>query len=232
MAVGRKIKKAVMIALADENWEQEFSKLMEQHSMQTLIAPLFSSLCAPTVIVRWHGITCFGKVVSRMTEEDAPRARVVMRRIMWMLNEESGGCAWGVPEAMGEITAVNDLMAREFGHILLSYSHEEEGKPENYLEFTTLLRGAIWGVARQAQDRPDISAPATNDLIGFLKNPDPVIVGTACWALGSLKSSKSVKSLEALTDNDTVIEIYKDCLLQSVTVGRLAQEALENISRS
>ncbi len=231
MAVGRKIKKAVMVALADKNWEQEFSRLMEKHSMQALIAPLFSSLCAPTILVRWHGITCFGKVVSRMVEEDAPKARIVMRRIMWMLNEESGGCAWGVPEAMGEITAVNDLMAKEFGRILLSYSHEAEGKPENYLEFTTLLRGAIWGVARLAQDRPDIAEPATDDLIGFLKNPDPVIVGTACWGLGALKSSESAKSLEPLVDNDNVIEIYKNCLLQSVTVGRLAQEALEKISR-
>lgn len=141
MAVGRKIKKAVMTALADENWEMEFSKLMELHPMQTLIAPLFSSLCAPSVIVRWHGITCFGRVISRLVEEDAPRARIVMRRIMWMLNEESGGCAWGVPEAMGEITATNALMAEEYGRILLSYSHEAEGKPENYLEFTTLLRG-------------------------------------------------------------------------------------------
>ena len=231
MAVGRKIKKAVMTALACEDWELEFSKLMDQHSMQTLIAPLFSSLCAPAVIVRWHGVTCFGKVVSKLAIEDAPRARIVMRRIMWMLNEESGGCAWGVPEAMGEITAVNDLMAKEYARILLSYCHAEEGKPENYLEFTTLLRGAVWGVARLAQDRPEMAVPAENDLIGFLQNSDPVIAGTSCWGLGALKSLKSVKALEALQDNDTVIDIYKDCLLQSVSVGRLAQEALDRISR-
>ncbi|CCO22930.1 DVU0298 family protein [Maridesulfovibrio hydrothermalis] len=231
MAVGRKIKKTVMEALTAENWEQEFSHLMEVHSMQTLIAPLFSSLCASTVIARWHGITCFGKVVSRMVAEDTPRARIVMRRMTWMLNEESGGCAWGAPEAMGEITAASDLMADEYGRILLSYIHEAEGRPENYLEFTTLLRGALWGVARLAQDRPDIAAPATDDLIGFLQNPDAVIVGTACWGLGGLKSSKSVKPLEGLVDNDTVIEIYKDCSLQSVTVGKMAQDALDEISQ-
>ncbi|NDV24008.1 DVU0298 family protein [Desulfovibrio sp. JC022] len=230
MAVGRRIKKEVMAVLADENWENRFEELMEKYSMQNLVAPLFASLCATTVMVRWHGVTCFGKVISRMVEEDTAKARVVMRRIMWMLNEESGGCAWGVPEAMGEISAVNDLMGAEYGKILLSYSHEDEEGPENYLEFPTLLRGAVWGVARMAQDRPQIAAQATDDMIRFLSYPDPVIQGTACWALGGLKAAKSVKKLEALADNDTVIEIYKDSLLQSVTVGRLAQEALERIS--
>ncbi|TIH14831.1 HEAT repeat domain-containing protein [Marinifilum sp. JC120] len=231
MAVGRRIKKKVMDVLADENWESKFEGLMEKYSMQTLVAPLFASLCATTVMVRWHGVTCFGKVISRMVEEDASKARVVMRRIMWMLNEESGGCAWGVSEAMGEIAAVNDLMAKEYGKILLSYSHEDEKGPENYLEFPTLLRGAVWGVARMAQERPQIAAQATDDLVRFLSYPDPVIQGTACWALGPLNVTQSVKKLEALVDNDTVIEIYKDSSLQSVTVGRLAQEALDKISR-
>jgi hypothetical protein len=229
MAVGRQVKKAVITALADENWEQKISELMKDHPMQTLIAPLFSSLCAPSEIVRWHGISSFGQVVDRMFAEDAARARIVMRRIMWMLNEESGGCGWGVPEAMGEITASNKVLADEYGRILLSYIHEEEGKPENYLEFTLLLRGAIWGVARLAQNRPDIVKPATDDLIKFLDSSDPALVGIACWALGGLKSKEAVTQLEKLTDRQTSINIYKDRLLQSVAVGQLAQEALEKI---
>ncbi|WP_319777516.1 DVU0298 family protein [Maridesulfovibrio sp.] len=230
MALGRRLKKEVMNILADEGWENKFEELMEQYTMQNLIAPLFASLCATTVIVRWHGVTCFGKVISRLVEEDAAKARIVMRRIMWMLNEESGSCAWGVPESMGEIVAVNDLMAAEYGKILISYSHEDESGPENYLEFPTLLRGAVWGVARMAQARPQIAAQAKDDMIRFLSYPDPVIQGTACWALGGLKALESVKKLEALTDNDTVIDIYKDSSLQSVTVGKLAQEALDKIS--
>ena len=231
MAVGRAVKKAVLAALASENWEEQVSDLMEIHSMQTLIAPLFSSLCAPVVIVRWHGVSAFGRVLEKMVDEDAPKARIVMRRIMWMLNEESGGCGWGVPEAMGEIVSSSDLMAEEYGKILLSYIHEEEKKPENFLEFTPLLRGAIWGVARIAQSRPDIAAPAANDLIKLLKSSDQTSAGFACWALAGLKEKKAVNLLKSLTDNDFIVEIYKDCSLQSVTVGKLAQEALENIFR-
>ncbi len=231
MAVGRQIKKAVMTAFADEDWEQKFSELMKIHPMQTLIAPLFSSLCAPSIIVRWHGISSFGQVMNRLFQEDASKARIVMRRIMWMLNEESGGCGWGVPEAMGEITASNKVLADEYGRFLISYIHEEEeGKPENYLEFPLLLRGAIWGVARLAQDRPDIVEPATDDLIKFLDSSDQVLIGIGCWALGGLRAVQAVPLLKVLTTNDSTIDIYKDRLLQSVTVGQLAQEALGKIS--
>ncbi|SMF26154.1 DVU0298 family protein [Desulfovibrio gilichinskyi] len=230
MAVGRQIKRAVIEALADEDWEQKFSVLMKEYPMQSLIAPLFSSLCAPSEIVRWHGISSFGQVVDRLFAEDDARARIVMRRIMWMLNEESGGCGWGVPEAMGEITASNRVMADEYGRILLSYIHEAEGKPENYLEFTLLLRGAMWGVARLAQSRPDIVAPATDDLIKFLVSNDPVLVGIACWALGGLKAKRAVQQLNKLTGNGNIINLYMDRQLRSGTVGQLAQAALEKIS--
>ncbi|GKT37783.1 hypothetical protein ADUPG1_003721, partial [Aduncisulcus paluster] len=65
-----------MAVLANEKWESKFEELMEKYSMQNLVSPLFASLCATKVIVRWHGITCFGKVISRMVEEDAPKARI------------------------------------------------------------------------------------------------------------------------------------------------------------
>ncbi len=230
MAVGRQVKKAVMEALADEDWEQKFSELMKDHPMQTLIAPLFSSLCAPSEIVRWHGVSSFGQVLDRLFAEDDARARIVMRRIMWMLNEESGGCGWGVPEAMGEITASNKVMADEYGRFLLSYIHEAEGKPENFLEFTLLLRGAMWGVARLAQSRPDIVSPATDDLIKFLASNDHTLVGIACWALGGLKAKQAAPQLKKLTGNGNIISLYMDRQLQSLTVGQLAQAALEKIS--
>ena len=44
-----------------------------------------------------------GVVVAGLAEHDMESARVVMRRLMWNLNDESGGIGWSSPEAMGEI---------------------------------------------------------------------------------------------------------------------------------
>lgn len=230
MPTGRKLKKEVLTALADSNWEERVKELMELHSMQSLVAPLFSSLCDKSEVVRWHGISSFGMVVGRMADEDMARARVVMRRITWMLNEESGGCGWGVPEAMGEICASHEGLAAEYGRFVLSYIHEEEGKPENYLEFTMLLRGAIWGVCRLAQSRPDIAAPALKDLIAALGSPDPTTVGIACWGLGGLGDKEAVEHLEKLKDRNEEVVIYRNRTFENCTVGQLAGEALGRIS--
>ena len=46
-----------------------------------------------------------GAVVANLAEKDMESARVVMRRLMWSLNDESGDIGWSRPEAMGEIIA-------------------------------------------------------------------------------------------------------------------------------
>ena len=54
-----------------------------------------------------------GAVVAHLAEKDMESARVVMRRLMCSLNDESGGIGWGAPEAMGEIIASHEGLASE-----------------------------------------------------------------------------------------------------------------------
>lgn len=230
MPTGRELKKEVLTALADNNWERKIKEFLETSPAQSLVGPLFSSLCDKSEEVRWHGISAFGMVVGRLADEEMDRARIVMRRITWMLNEESGGCGWGVPEAMGEICACHEGLASEYGRLVLSYIHPEESKPENFLEFTLLLKGAVWGVCRLAQSRPDIAAPAFYDLVSALDSPDPDTVGIACWGLGLLGNAKAKVHLEKQIDRDEDVRIYRDRSFVSTTVGKLAGEALGKIS--
>ena len=75
-----------------------------------------------------------------------------MRRLMWNLNDESGGIGWRArPEAMGEIVARSERLADEYGHILISYL-DPDG---NYLEHPLLQRGLLWGIGRFAHARPE-----------------------------------------------------------------------------
>ena len=55
-----------------------------------------------------------GALGSRMGQKNMEKARIVMRRIMWNLNDESGGIGWGSPEAMGEILCQSPELALEF----------------------------------------------------------------------------------------------------------------------
>jgi len=102
-----------------------------------------------------------GAVVANLAEQDMESARVIMRRLMWSLNDESGGIGWGAPEAMGEIIASHDGLAKEYVSVLISYVWKEG----NFLEYEPLQRGAVWGVGRVAQVRPELAQDAGPHLL-------------------------------------------------------------------
>jgi hypothetical protein len=97
-------------------------------------------------------------------------ARVVMRRLMWNLNDESGGIGWGSPEAMGEITAGHPGLANEFACILVSYINPAG----NFLEHESLQRGSLWGVGRLAHARPVLASTGGPVSARLFRRPRPL----------------------------------------------------------
>jgi len=190
------------------------------------VAPLFSALCNPSVPVRWHAVTGFGVVIPALAEKTPEKARVVMRRFIWSLNDESGGIGWGAPEAMAEIMTASTLMAAEYHNHLLAYIHEDHCRPDCYLEHAPLRRGAVWGVGRLAQVRPDLAIKAEADLLCALEDCDTVIRGLAAWACGLLGLASALPKLEAMNADHSVLELYRDRKLQEPTMATLAAEAI------
>jgi hypothetical protein len=117
-----------------------------------LISPLISLFFNNDNTVKFKAIYVFGKLLSIITNNNIEDARIIMRRLMWSLNDESGGIGWGAPEAMAEAMANNSALAKEYFHILLSYIREDG----NFLEFDALRKGALLGLARLAPIYPDL----------------------------------------------------------------------------
>ena len=98
-------------------------------------------------------VKSFGGVVSQLTENDIESARVVMRRLMLSVTEESGGIGWNTPEAMGEIMARSKKLADEYHKILISYT----GGGGNELDFEGLQKSVIAGLKRLGKVRPELT---------------------------------------------------------------------------
>jgi hypothetical protein len=186
---------------------------------------LFSFFYDKEENIRWRAIAAFSRVVSMLADENMESARVVMRRLMWNLNDESGGIGWGSPEAMGEITALHPRLAKEFSGILRSYIRPDE----NFLEHEMLQRGVIWGIGRLAEIRPDCLPQTDRYLFPFLESGDKYHRGFAAWALGNLKSRMAAASLERLMEDKNEILFFNDLQLKSLTVGMLAEAALSKL---
>jgi hypothetical protein len=228
MARNRETKRHILGLLASDGWEAGLESMAGLG--QQAVAPLFSGLCNPSALVRWRAVTGFGIVIAALAAKTPEKARVVMRRFIWSLNDESGGIGWGAPEAMAEIMTQSPLVAAEYHNHLLAYIHEDHCRPDCYLEYAPLRRGAVWGVARLAQVRPDLAAKAEPDLLCALADCDTVIRGLAAWACGQLGLTSALPLLEPLSRDHSTLELYRDRKLLEPTLAALAAEAMDRIT--
>jgi len=186
-----------------------------------MIGPLFSSLLATDPLVKWMAVSALGSVVSRMAEEEMESARVIMRRLMWQLNDESGGIGWGCPETMGEIMARSGALAGEYAHVLRSYAASEG----NFIEYEPLQEGVLWALGRLAQIRPTLVRLAFGDIFNFVRSGTASVRGIALWALSFLDEGLSgdrVEIIRRLCSDDGNLSIFNEGVIKDFRVGELA----------
>ena len=222
---GRVLKGKIFELLKSTDFDLALEELSRLPPRQ-VINPLFSFLHNSDENIKWAAITAIGDIVAKLADEDMEGARVIIRRLMWNLNDESGGIGWGSPEAMGEILSHHEGVANEYAHILLSYARVDG----NYLEHEMLQRGLLWGIGRLAEARPHLVRSAASHLLPFLYSPDVAVRGLAAWVMGLLGLQASRSALECLVEDNGELSLVLGGHLQKCTVKELATEALWKLS--
>ncbi|MFC1811137.1 DVU0298 family protein [Thermodesulfobacteriota bacterium] len=217
----RKLKKKILELLSGDDFEKHLESICRLPGRQS-VNPLFSFFYNADELIRWRAVTAMGAVVSSLADQDMESARVVMRRLIWNLNDESGGIGWGSPEAMGEIMARHRRLAEEYHRILVSYV-DENG---NFIEHEMLQRGVLWGLGRFAHARPECANHAAPFLLPFLRSDDATHRGLAAWAAGAFQTDLTQPLLECLIGDKNRINIFVEMRLVERQVGQLAREAI------
>jgi hypothetical protein len=223
---GKALKGHVLTLLESEDGEPVLERLCRLPPRK-VVNPLLSFLYHGDQKIRWRAVEAMGLIVARLADEDMESARVVMRRLMWNLNDESGGIGWGSPEALGLIMARHQGLAVEYAHILMSYAR----KDGNYLEHDMLQRGLLWGIGRLAEVRPLLLPDVERHLIPYLKSSDAAVRGLAARAAGILAIASARPSLRALAGDEAPIVTYLQGKVVHLRVADLAKEALERLDR-
>jgi len=219
----RALKATIRQLLTQEDFATVRDTLRQLPGRQA-VNPLFSFFYSGDERLRWRAIAAMGVVVSHLAATSMESARVVMRRLMWNLNDESGGIGWGSPEAMGEITACHAGLAKEFANILISYI-DPQG---NFLEHEQLQRGSLWGVGRLAHARPELAKSAAAFLPAFYQSPDPYLRGIAAWASGPVLEKRFRPLLENLLTDNAPLRIFWQMQMVRTTVAVLANDSLKD----
>jgi len=229
--MNRKIKKQVLALLVKGDLAKS-RKELEKYDEHGLVNPLFSALYRPEEILRWHTVTIFGEVLARLADKDMEAARIIMRRYIWSLNDESGGIGWGAPEAMAEAMFHHDRLCDEYVHMLISYIRSDgplEHQDGNFLELPALQRGLLWGIGRLAEKRAPLllQKKVVPDLFPYLASEDFTVRGLAARALGLLGTNIPDDSLEELLDDERSVRFYHDGEISVLTVSTLAATAVK-----
>jgi hypothetical protein len=228
---GFELKRLLRSVLASPDFEKTLKGL--DIPPQKIISPLLCFLYETDELIRWRAVRGVGITVSALAEEDLEAARIIMRRFIWSLNDESGGIGWGAPEAMGEIMAENGTLAGEYHRILVSYI-DENGNP---LENDELERGVMWAIGRLARKRPELFREKTRPILAQLNSADPAKRGLALRTLlllreGGLDLGRLAPLLEPLLEDQTRIRIFEDGVFVEYKTCRLASELLDRLSDS
>ena len=218
---GRSLKKQIGLLLAGADFEEALAAIRRMPPRKA-VSPLFGYFCDLNETVKWHAVTAVGALVAELADSDPESARIIIRRFIWNLNDESGGIGWGCPEAMGESLARSVALASEYGCILTSYIQPQG----NFLEHPMLQRGAVWGVGRLAHSQPFLLGSCGGLLLPYLEADDAILRAISVWAAAALPAAETRPVLEMLTGDDTPACLYDGMRFSEYSISDLAQQAL------
>jgi AraC family transcriptional regulator of adaptative response/methylated-DNA-[protein]-cysteine methyltransferase len=195
---------------------------VRKRGLGSLIALTFDA--DPLVV--WRAIEAMGMSAESLAPSHPDYVKEHMRRLYWLITEESGAVFWRAPECMAECCArLPDLLK---SHIPITFHLLETLEEEDLEHFRP---GALWAIARLVElARQDLPAllPLVEDALGC---SDPQARGMAVWCLGRVGEVETLARREDLRADTGPVRLYRNRRLEDTTVGRLTGEILEETAQ-
>ncbi len=174
-------------------------------------------------LLRWRTIEAVGKTAKIQAALNIEKVRDFVRRLLWLMNDESGGLGWFAPEMIGEILVNVPVLIESTADILPSFIKEEPFE-----------RGAHLAICRVASidARPFLKfAPEISE---SLDNSDPLIRSYAALILAAIGAKQYREPMKNLLDDRTKVILYDfdGGNLEETTVSNIARKAIKQIDSS
>ena len=192
-------------------------------SDKNILRTLSSMLYDKESLVRWRAIEALGRASKIIAENDLGKIRRQIRRILWLMNDESGGICWNGPEAIGEIVYNIPTLIYEYGPIIISFL--DEGP------FEVGTRRAIWRIGALG---PEVFKESRAAIIESLESSIPEMRAFSIKALNALVDNSARETVKVLKNDLSSVEIYDFVTgeLKETAVKVFAREYLERLDKS
>jgi len=173
----------------------------------------------PDEEIKWRAIKAVGLVSRKIADDDIEKLRDIIRRLLWLMNDESGGLGWHSPELIGEILVNVPVLIKEYAQLLVSFFKEEPFE-----------KGSHLAVYRVASVDPKPYVDKTDQLMKSLNKPDKHIQAYTLLALGKIDPTQ-VKRVEKDFNYDTEkIELFnfETGHMESIDLAQIVTKILDN----
>jgi hypothetical protein len=181
----------------------------------------FSLTFAQDELLRQRAIEAVGIIAGHLAQTDRGVVRDYLRRLLWLMNDESGGLGWHAPEAIGEILVNVPELIGEFAPLLPHYLAEEPFEA-----------GTHRAIHRIAEIRPQVFTPYLADLRRSLGDPDPAIRALGASVVLVVDPGGGRAAVEKLRHDGRRFTMYdyQTGQLQQSTVGEIIEAAIDKTS--
>jgi hypothetical protein len=171
--------------------------------------------------IGWRAVEALGVAAQRVAEDNPDYVREQLRRLYWLISEESGGICWHAPEAMAEIVRHNPTLFADYIPIVvfLIVSMAEE-------DLNHFKAGTLWAIGRLGPLAGEHVDGVREAVTAALDDPDPQIRGTAAWCLGKLGKTAILAERPDVISDEAPVTFYEKAKLEQTSVGALARRAL------
>jgi hypothetical protein len=170
--------------------------------------------------IGWRAVEAMGLAAARIADEDPTGVRDHLRRLHWLLHDESGGICWRAPEAMAEIVRHRPALFPEYVpivvHLLLELAEED---------LSHFRAGVLWAIGRLGPLASEHTGDVIHEITAGLDDPAPQVRGMAAWALGRVGRGAVLAGRGAMLEDTGPVEYYEAGEVRWTTVGRLVREA-------
>jgi len=191
------------------------------------VSTLITLTYAADPLIRWRAIDAIGRCAVHLSRIRPESLKNYLRRLFWLMSDESGAVAWRAPEAIGEIVRSDPQAFADFIPMTIKLLDLE---PEDRPPF---LPGILYALGRIGEAAPSSVVKALPGIIDSLTEADSQSRAMAVWCLGRIGARDALSQHPELANDHGKAIIYREKQLMETTVSSLMHDALAtNPSRS
>lgn len=152
----------------------------------------------PDELARGRAFVELGETAARIAAQgELEDLREIIRRLLWSMNDESGGVGWFAAEAAAAIMIGAPALIDEYGIILASIIRMSPFEPSVHR-----------ALARLVPVKPQLFRETAGELEQSIKSGDALERATAAVCLAAIDAEKYRRRLLEITDDDSVVAIF------------------------